>query len=203
VDVAWTPLIIALGALLIGAALQTLGTFVNDHFAAKREERRAVREAHERREKWDREKQAQREQEQQQEQLRRRQEVSQTSKSFVAATSFPVPLVRGDSKAERLTALNECYTDLQLSVVLQDMPNLRNAAEELYYAARAALDAELLPEHAPRFHMGPRARAVLDIDDNLLNENDADIATERLQEHLEEKRVSFWEFLAQEVSREG
>jgi hypothetical protein len=121
-------------AAIAGSVLTLGGTYLNDHLAAAREDRRAEREAREQRQRWEREDRLRGEEKE----VANRQEVREARarayKAFVAATSFPAPFAE-DQQARLTQELNERYTD----VLLYCSSWLEGETDALYNAALEAL----------------------------------------------------------------
>jgi uncharacterized protein HemX len=67
-------------AAIVGALLNSLGAYLNDHFAQRREARQAEREAEARRQEWEREDRIRQEQSEQQEKEKRQEQLAKVYK---------------------------------------------------------------------------------------------------------------------------
>jgi hypothetical protein len=121
-------------AAISGAVFTSLGAFLNDFYARRREDRIAVREAEAQRQQWDREDRTRRKNEEEADRLRVREQRASAYKAFVAATSFPAPFAE-DQQARFTQELNERHTD----VLLYCSNWLEGEADALYNAALEAL----------------------------------------------------------------
>ena len=121
-------------AAIAGAVFTSLGAFLNDYYAGRREDRLAQRVATEQRQQWAREDQRRKEDEAEADRLRVREQRATSYKAFVAATSFPAPF-EVDQQAGFTQELNERYTE----VVLYCSATLEGDAAGLYEQALKAL----------------------------------------------------------------
>ncbi len=121
-------------AAIAGSVLTLGGTYLNDHLAAMREDRRAEREAEEQRKRWEREDRLRNEEQEEANRQEVREKRARAYKAFVAATSFQAPFAE-DMQAEFTRELNERYTD----VLIYCSDWSENEAAALYGASLEAL----------------------------------------------------------------
>ena len=105
-------IVAAVGGALLAAVLQTLGAFLINFLAARREERAAARESEKRHEQWEREDQLRREEQKEAAQQRRQAHRVEAYRKVAAATAFAIPLDE-DRRAEQLAKLTETHTEVQ------------------------------------------------------------------------------------------
>jgi len=141
-------------AAIVGSVLTLLGTYLNDQLAAKREDRRAEREAEEQQKRWEREDRLKEEEQAEAHRQQVREKRAPAYKAFVVATSFPAPFGLSQ-QAEFAQALNERYTE----VVLYCSATVEHAAEELYTRALEALAEPDDEEDDPSRERVRKARA--------------------------------------------
>ena len=127
---------------MAGSVLTLGGTYLNDHLATAREDRRAAREAKERQQQREREDRLRREEKEEANRQEVREARARAYKAFVAATSFPAPFAE-DQQARLTQELNERYTD----VLLYCSDSLVYEAEKLYGCALKALEDPETEEH--------------------------------------------------------
>jgi len=121
-------------AAISGAVFTSLGAFLNDYYARRREDRIAGREAEAQRQQWDRDDRTRRQNKEEADRLRVREQRASAYKAFVAATSFPAPFAE-DQQARFTQELNERHTD----VLLYCSSWLESETDALYNAALEAL----------------------------------------------------------------
>jgi hypothetical protein len=141
-------------AAIAGAVFTSFGALLNDQLARLSENRRAQREANERRQQWDREDRIRRDEKKEAEQLQVREARARAYKAFVSATTFPLPLAE-DQQAERVQELNERYVD----VLLYSSNWLEQETEDLNARALQALSEPTTSAHSDKGKLLQQARS--------------------------------------------
>lgn len=100
-------------AAIAGAVFTSLGAFLNDFYASRREDRLAGRQAEEQRQRWDREDRAQAGEKEEAHRQQVREQRARSYKAFAAATTFPSHFIE-ERQREFSRELNERYTDVLL-----------------------------------------------------------------------------------------
>jgi hypothetical protein len=131
----WTALLVAIATALLGALLTTIGGFINDFFAHRREVRRQKREDETRKEEREREDRIRNEQQAREDHLRIHARRLQAYQEFIEAATVAPPVVF-EEKHVAHKRLGKSFIATQLSASV----NVANAAEELYTAANKAID---------------------------------------------------------------